>query len=148
MPDLSKPPAVIPEAFQDLLSGDAVATLATLREDGTPHVTPVWIDFQDGRLLVNARVDRVKSAHMRRRPSVAVCVVDPRNPLRYLSITGIVESVSGEGAREHMDELARRYLRVRRYPWGLPGERRLLFRVRPTRVMTDSGDAEVPEPEL
>lgn len=148
MPDLPRPPAEIPEAFQDLLSGDAVATLATLREDGTPHVTPVWIDFQDGRVLVNAREDRVKSAHMRRRPAVAVCVVDPWNPLRYLSVAGIVELITEEGAREHMDELSRRYLRVRRYPWGLPDERRLLFRIRPTRVITDSGDADVPEPEL
>jgi PPOX class probable F420-dependent enzyme len=140
--------SVIPEAFHDLLASDAVATLATLRADGTPHLTPVWIDVDEGDLLVNARDDRVKATHMRRRPEVAVCVVDPRNPYRYLSVNGVVESVSEEGAPEHMDSLARRYLRVRRYPWAAPGDRRLIFRIRPTRVIADSGEVDVPDPEL
>ena len=140
--------AVIPEAFRDLLSGDALATLTTMRADGTPHPTPVWIDFEDGRLLVNTRADRVKAAHMQRRPAVALCIVDPRNPYRYLSVNGEVESVSEDGALAHMDALARRYLRVRRYPWAAPGERRLLFRVRPTKIVADSGEVDLPEPEL
>jgi PPOX class probable F420-dependent enzyme len=138
----------IPEEFHDLLAGDAVATLATLRADGTPHLTPVWIDVDQGDLLVNAREDRIKATHMRRRPDVAVCVVDPRNSYRYLSVTGVVVSVRAEGALPHMDSLSRRYLRVRRYPWATPGERRLVFRIRPTRVVADSGEVEVPEPEL
>lgn len=104
--------------------------------------------MDDGDLLVNAREDRVKAAHMRQRPDVAVCVVDPDNPYRYLSVTGVVESVREEGAIQHMDSLSRRYLRVNRYPWGKPGDRRLVFRIRPTRVMSDSGDVDVPEPEL
>jgi PPOX class probable F420-dependent enzyme len=140
--------SLIPEAFHDLLASDAVATLATLRADGTPHLTPVWIDVDEGDLLVNARDDRFKAAHMRQRPDVAVCVVDPRNPYRYLSVTGVVESVSEDGAAGHMDSLARRYLRRHRYPWAMPGDRRLLFRIRPTRVITDGGEVEVPAPEL
>ena len=131
--------SLIPEAFQDLLTSDAVATLATLRADGTPHLTPVWIDLDQGDLLVNARDDRFKAAHMRQRPDVAVCMVDPGNPYRYLSVTGVVESVSEEGAAQHMDSLARRYLRVSLYPWARPGDRWLVFRVRPTRVLTYSG---------
>jgi PPOX class probable F420-dependent enzyme len=139
---------LIPEAFHDLLASDAVATLATLRADGTPHLTPVWIDVDQGDLLVNARDDRVKATHMRQRPDVAVCVVDPRNPYRYLSVTGVVESVTEEGSAQHMDSLSRRYLRVRRYPWARPGDWRLVFRIRPTRVITDSGEVDLPEPEL
>jgi PPOX class probable F420-dependent enzyme len=140
--------SLIPEAFHDLLTSDAVATLATLRADGTPHLTPVWIDIDQGDLLVNARDDRFKAAHMRQRPDVAVCVVDPGNPYRYLSVTGVVESVSEEGAAQHMDSLARRYLRVSLYPWARPGDRRLVFRIRPTRVLTDGGEVDLPEPEF
>jgi PPOX class probable F420-dependent enzyme len=98
-------------------------------------------------LLVNARADRVKARNMRRRGDVAVSVVDPANPYRYVSVTGVVESVAEEGALTHMDRLARRYLGVRRYPWASPGEQRLLFRVRPTRVHAEGGEVDLPEPD-
>jgi len=140
--------ASIPRGFEDLFRGEAVGSLATLRSDGTPHVTPVWVDLEDGMLLVNARADRLKALNMRRRADVAVCVVDPANPYRYVSVTGVVESVSEEKALAHMDRLARRYLRVRTYPWASPGERRLLFHIRPTRVHADRGEVDLPEPEL
>ena len=63
--------AVIPTEFEDLFHGNALAQLATLRGDGTPHLTPVWIDLEGGRVLVNTRADRVKAKHMQQRPDVA-----------------------------------------------------------------------------
>jgi PPOX class probable F420-dependent enzyme len=139
----------VPPEYVDLFHGSSLAQLATLRADGTLHLTPVWIDLDDdGRVLVNARADRLKAAHMRQRPDVAVCVVDERNPYRYVSVTGVVEAVEEEGTLRHMDVLARRYLRVRTYPWAAPGERRLLFRIRPLRVLVAPGETELPEPEL
>ena len=147
MSDRGRP--AIPADFADLFRGDAVAQLATVRADGTPHLTPVWIDLDEsGRVLVNARMDRLKAAHMRAGGEVAVCVVDPSNPYRYVSITGAVEEAPEGGALEHMDQLARRYLRVSRYPWAAEGERRQLFKIRPTRVLTDSGEVDLPAPEL
>jgi PPOX class probable F420-dependent enzyme len=140
--------AAIPAEFEDLFRGDALAQLATLRPDGTPHLTPVWIDLEGDRLLVNARADRLKAKHMQQRGDVAICIVDPANPFRYLAVTGVVESVEETGAMSHMDKLAARYLRVRNYPWAKPGDRRLLFRIRPTRVSSDHGDTTVPEPEI
>ena len=101
-------PAVIPPEFIDLLEGNALAHFATVRADGTPHVTPVWIDHDGDTLLVNARVDRVKAANMRSRPAVALSVVDTRNPHRFLAVTGKVVSWSENGWREHMDALSRR----------------------------------------
>jgi hypothetical protein len=85
---------------------------------------------------------------MQRRGDVAVLVVDPANPHRYVSVNGVVESVSEAGSMPHMDRLSQRYLRVREYPWAAPGERRLIFRIRPTRVLSDAGDVELPEPDL
>jgi PPOX class probable F420-dependent enzyme len=144
------PPTVaVPPGFADLFHGDAVAQLATLRADGTPHLTPVWIDLDaDGRVLVNARVDRVKAGHMRTSGRVAVCVVDPANPYRYISVTGVVQEVDEAGAMAHMDVLAQRYLRVRKYPWAGAGERRQLFKIRPIRVVTDSGEVDLPAADL
>ena len=141
-------PLSIPSEFEDLFHGAALAQLATLRRDGTPHLTPVWIDLENGLLLVNVREDRIKALNMTRRGDVAICVIDPANPHRFVSVTGVVESIDGEGTMAHMDRLAARYLSVRKYPWALAGERRLLFRVRPRRVLFDRGDVEVPAPDL
>jgi PPOX class probable F420-dependent enzyme len=139
---------VIPTEFEDLFRGNALAQLATLRLDGTPHLTPVWIDLEDGRVLVNTRADRVKAKHMQQRPDVAISIVDPADPYRYITVNGVVDSVEEAGAMAHMDRLAARYLRVSKYPWATPGERRLLFRLRPTRVSFDRGGDDVPEPEF
>jgi PPOX class probable F420-dependent enzyme len=148
VPDVP-PAAAVPAEFRDLFHGDAVAQLATIRADGTPHLTPVWVDLDaEGRVLVNAKVDRAKAGHMRARGEVAVCIVDPANPYRYVSVSGVVEAIEEEPAMAHMDSLARRYLRVSTYPWAGPGERRQLFRIRPSRVLTDTGVVDLPEPEL
>jgi len=81
---------------------------------------------------------------MRERPAVALSVVDPRNPHRFLAVSGKVVSWSEDGWREHMDALSRRYLKVDRYPWSFPGERRAIFRIEATRVYHEAGDAEIP----
>ena len=138
-------PVEIPPALMDLLESDALGHLATVRGDGTPHVTPLWIDHDGDMLLVNVRVDRVKAANMRERPAVAISVVDPRNPYRYLAITGVVVSWSEDGWRDHMDGLSRRYMKVASYPWSFPGERRAIFRIAPTHVYYETGDVEIPE---
>jgi PPOX class probable F420-dependent enzyme len=138
-------PAQIPAALIDLLEGDALGHLATVRADGTPHVTPLWIDHDGDTVLVNVRIDRVKAANMRDRPVVAVSIVDPRNPYRYLAITGRVASWSEDGWRQHMDELSRRYLKVARYPWSFPGERRAIFRIEPTHVYYETGEVDIPD---
>jgi PPOX class probable F420-dependent enzyme len=134
-------PARIPAELVDLLEGEALGHLATIRADGTPHVTPLWIDHDGDTVLVDVRIDRVKAANMRARPAVAISIVDPRNPYRYLAITGVVVSWSEEGWREHMDKLSRRYMKVDTYPWSKPGERRAIFRIEPTHVYFENGDA-------
>ena len=131
--------ARIPSDFVDLLEGQALAHLATTRKDGSPHVTPVWIDHDGDTILVDARVDRLKAANMRTRPAVALSIVDPANPYRYIAITGHVASWSEEGWREHMDALARRYLKVEKYPWSFEGEQRAIFRIEVDGVYTEDG---------
>ena len=132
------PTAKIPPSMIDLLEGTALAHLATTRRDGTPHVTPLWIDHEGDVILVDVRVDRVKAANMRERPAVALSIVDPGNPYRHLDITGNVVSWTEEGWREHMNALARRYMGTD-YPWFFEGERRAIFRIEPTGVHYETG---------
>src|SRR5260370_20712250 len=136
-------PSRIQTELMDLLEGDALGHLATIRADGTPHVTPLWIDHDGHPVLVNVGVDRVKAANMRARPAVALSVVDPRNPYRYLAITGRVVSWSEDGWREHMDALSRRYLKVEEYPWSFAGERRAIFRIEVAHVYYEASDVGV-----
>jgi len=105
----------------------------------------IYTDEIFGPVLVNVRVDRVKAANMRARPAVALSVVDPRNPYRYLAITGRVVSWSEDGWRAPMDALSRRYLKVALYPWSFPGERRAIFRIEVTHTYSETGEAEEAE---
>jgi PPOX class probable F420-dependent enzyme len=126
----------IPDEFHDLFERETFANFATLMGDGTPQVTPVWIDRDDDHLLVNTARGRQKEKNVERDPKVGVCVMDPDDPYRYVSIRGEVEEVTEEGAVEHIDELARRYMDVDEYPnHGEERGPRVVIRIRPDRVV-------------
>ncbi|ARS89151.1 pyridoxamine 5'-phosphate oxidase family protein [Natrarchaeobaculum aegyptiacum] len=101
----------IPDEFQDLFEKPTIAHVATLTGDGDPHVTPVWVGYdpKDDRLLVNTERGRRKERNVRANPSVGVSMTDPDNPYRRVSVIGTVDEVTTDGAREHIDDLARRY---------------------------------------
>jgi PPOX class probable F420-dependent enzyme len=119
----------------ELLTGANFAHLAVIRPDGTPHVSVVWIDAADGFVLVNTAVGRVKDRYVRRDPRVSITVHDERDPYRWIRIDGEVEDfLTGEGAERHIDELNRRYHDGE--PWSsTPGQQRVIFRIRPRRVL-------------
>jgi len=126
----------IPESFMDLVREPALALVATILKDGSPHVTPMWFDY-DGRFVrLNSVKGRVKDRNMRDRPHVALCIVDPRNAFRYLEIRGRVADITEEGAVEHIDALARKYLNVETFPHHAPAEVRVLYRIAPEHVST------------
>jgi PPOX class probable F420-dependent enzyme len=106
--------------------------------DGSPHVTPVWVDYDGRHILVNSAAGRQKDLNMERRRRVAIEIPDPDNPNRYVAVRGTVAAVEEEGADEHLDRLARRYLGRDRYPesYRFPGERRRIYRITPERVAT------------
>ena len=122
----------------DLLEGNALGYLATIRRDGSPHVTPLWVDHDEDIVLVDVRLDRVKARNMIARPAVALSIGDPRNADRHLDITGKVVSWSEDGWHEHMDQLSRRYM-GKDYPWFFEGERRAIFRIEPRGVHYEEG---------
>ncbi len=127
-------PETIPNEYLDLFQKRAFAVLATLMPDGSPQVTPVWCDFDGAHVLVNSARGRVKDRNMRRDPRVALVILDPDNPYRYVEIRGRVVEITEEGADAHIDRLAKKYLGVETYPYRQPGEVRVLYRILPERV--------------
>lgn len=125
---------VIPRDYLDLFEKPAFAHLATLMKDGSPQVTPVWIDYDGKHILFNSALGRVKDKNVRRDPRVAMSIQDPQNPYRYLQIRGRVVSITQDGADEHINMLARKYLGKPEYPYRQPGEVRVLYRVEPEKV--------------
>jgi PPOX class probable F420-dependent enzyme len=123
------------ETWRDLLeSKKAFAHIATLMPDGSPQSTPVWIDYRDGKVLVNSAKGRVKVNNLKPGSPVAISITDPDNPYRYVQIRGKVARVTEEGASEHIDKMAKKYLGKDKYPFAQPGEVRVLFEIEPSAV--------------
>ena len=129
-------PEPIPANFRDLFSKPAFASLATLMPDGRPQVTPVWCDFDGTFVIFNTAKGRQKDRNIRRDPRVSLSILDPDNAYRYLEIRGRVIEITEQGADEHIDKLAKKYLGVDKYPRRQPGEVRLIVKVLPERVRT------------
>jgi PPOX class probable F420-dependent enzyme len=124
--------AVIPEQYLDLLQQKkAFANLATIMKDGTPQVTPVWFDYTGGMIRVNTAKGRVKARNLREGAAVALSIMDPDNPYRYIQIRGRVKRAVEAGADKHIDSLAKKYLGKDKYPFAQPGEVRVMYEIEP-----------------
>ncbi len=128
--------AVIPEAHKDLFQKKAFAHLATIGADGSPQVTPVWVDFDGIHIRFNTAKGRVKDKNLRRNPRVALAIQDPDNPYRYIQVKGRVAEITEQGANAHIDLLTKKYLNQDKYPFGQAGEVRVLFKILPEKVQT------------
>ncbi len=123
------------EQYRDLLTQKKpVAALATVMPDGSPQVTPVWFDYDGARLRVNTAKGRIKWRNMKEGSRVALMIVDPDNPYRYVQVRGRVAVATENGADEHIDSLAKKYLGQDRYPYRQPGEVRVRFEIEPVAV--------------
>jgi len=118
----------------DLLSGKDIVFLATLMKDGSPQVTPVWADYQDGYILVNTAEGRIKHKNVLRDPRVAVSVVSKDNFLDMTSIRGKVEDIIPDYDYDHADKLTQKYLDRKHYPFKQPDEKRIILKIKPERV--------------
>jgi len=114
----------------DLLREPQIANVATVMPDGTPQVTPVWIDTDGENVLFNTSKGRVKHRNLVRNPKVAISVVDKNDPYRTLIVRGTAQFVD-EGADAHIDALAKKYLGVDTYPGHRADEQRVIVRVTP-----------------
>jgi PPOX class probable F420-dependent enzyme len=126
--------ATIPEKFLDLFQKKAFASLATLMPDGSPQVTPVWVDYDGSHVIVNSARGRQKDKNMQRDAKVALSILDPDNPYRYLEIRGKVDAITEQGADEHIDKMAKKYMGKDTYPYRNPKEVRVMYKILPTRT--------------
>ncbi len=126
----------IPAKFRDLLDRKAFADLATLMPDGSPQVTPVWLDYDGAHIRINSAKGRLKDQNMRRDARVAVSIIDPENPYRHLAVRGRVTKITEEGADNHIDALAKKYLGLDEYPNRKPGEVRVIYLIEPEHIGT------------
>jgi PPOX class probable F420-dependent enzyme len=129
----------IPASHADLLqtTKPAFAQLATLNADGSPQVTPVWVDYDGTHLLVNTARGRVKTKNLEHNPRVAVSISDPENPYRYVGIQGRVVEMTEKGGDAHIDKMAKKYLNKDSYPFRQPGEVRVIVKIAPEKVHTN-----------
>jgi PPOX class probable F420-dependent enzyme len=119
---------------EELLKGKNFCTVSTLRADGSVHSVPVWVDVQDGQPTLNTAEGRAWPRNLERDPRITLVVPDWQNPYEYVEVRGRVAERTHEGADEHIDALAKKYLGADSYPYRQPGEQRLIIRVEPERV--------------
>jgi len=124
----------ITDATESLFRGKNFAFVASLMGDGSPQITPVWIDYDGTLLLVNTAEGRTKQRNLARDPRVAVSIIDSENPYNTVSVQGTVVEQTAEGADDHIDKLAKKYLGVDKYPFRNPAEKRIILKIRPEKV--------------
>ena len=126
--------AKIPETHLDLFKKKAFGNLATLMPDGSPQVTPVWVDYDGKYVRFNSAVGRIKDRNVRRDPRVSLSILDPENPYRYLAIRGRVVEITQQGADDHINSLSQKYTGQPVYAFRQPGEVRVTYKIEADKV--------------
>ena len=123
----------IPDSHKDILDKVIFGHLATLNPDGSPQSTPIWFEYDGEHILINSSKGRWKDRNMRRDARVALSIIDPDNAYRYLEVRGRVVDITEEGAVDHINKLAKKYLGKDEYPFLQPGEVRVKYKIVPER---------------
>ena len=124
---------VIPEKFEDLLEWDtkAYAHVATIGPNGEPQNNPVWFDWDGSAIRFSQTTTRQKLRNVAREPRVALSILDPQNPYRYLEVRGTVVAIEPDPEKVFIDRMAQKYLGEKRYPWNRPGDERVVIVIEP-----------------
>ena len=121
--------------YQDLLEGVNLGHLATITPAGNAQVNPVWFEWIDDHLVFNSAQGRQKDRNIRNNKSIAMSIVDPSNPYRYVELRGEVVDITSEGGDAMIDRLAKRYLGLDSYPYRNPQETRVTYRAKIHKVV-------------
>ena len=125
----------IMEPVAKIIKKKNFAFLGTLMKDGSPHVSPVWIDITNNNtILINTAKGRIKQKNVSKDPRVSISLTDDENPYSMVTIRGQVIEQTNNGADEHIDKLAKKYLNTDRYPGHSPNIQRIILRIRPEKV--------------
>jgi PPOX class probable F420-dependent enzyme len=126
--------ATLTEQQREFLTNPFVGTVTTLRADGSPHSTIVWVDDEEGgEISFNTAFGRLKPHNLERDPRVALLVLDPNDAYRWVALDGLAE-LTTDGADAQIDRLAKKYLGKDEYPFRKPAEQRVTVRITPRRI--------------
>ena len=117
-----------------LFEGKNLVFIATIMKDGSPQLSPVWANFEEGHILVNTAEGRLKHKNILRDPRVAISVVDQNNPLDMTTIRGKVVEIIPDYSYEHANRLTKKYMGLEKYPFRQPGEKRIILKIAPEKV--------------
>ncbi|MEP7339567.1 MAG: PPOX class F420-dependent oxidoreductase [Acidobacteriota bacterium] len=123
--------SAIPEKYSDLFDKKVFASLATVMPSGSPQVTPVWIDYDGENVVFNTATGRQKDKNLQADGRVSLALIDPDNPYRYLEVRGTVVERTTDGADDHINKMAKKYMGVDVYPFRQPGEVRVIYKIKP-----------------
>jgi PPOX class probable F420-dependent enzyme len=132
--------SILTEPIVKFFRGKNFGFLGTVNKDGSPQVTPTWVDVienengNEGIILVNTAMDRIKQKNVSKDPRVSISIVDEDNPYSMITIKGRVVEQITEGANEHIDKLAKRYLDAERYPAHSPNVKRIILKIKPVKI--------------
>ena len=135
---MSKDTTQITEPIAQLFQGKNFAFVSILMKDGSPQISPTWVDIEKNHeysILVNTAVGRIKHKNVSRDPRLAIPIINSSNPYEMVTIRGkVTEQLTQDAAEEHIDKLAKKYLGVDTYPGRSPGEKRVILKIRPEKI--------------
>ena len=126
--------ATIPAEFNDLLESNALAHIATIGPKGEPQTSPVWFDWDGTHILFGQTKGRQKLHNLQREPRVAVSIVDPANPYRYLEVRGKLVRIDEDPEDKFVNKMTKKYLNQDTYPYGQPGDERVVIVIEPEKI--------------
>ena len=119
----------------NLVRGKNFAFLCTINPDGTPQVTPTWVDTDGEYVLINTKIGTVKYRNIKRNPNVALAIAEQSDPYNMVTIKGkVTELLTGPVPQRHIHQLAYKYLGLEKNPWSKPGEQRVILKIKPNRI--------------
>ena len=127
------------ETQKALLRAKNFAHIATIDDDGAPQVTPVWVDYDGKHIIFNTEKKRAKAKHLSRDPRVSLSLTNAENPYHYMEVRGRVVEMTEEGASEHIDKMAQKYMGQDKYPFHRPGDVRVIVKIEPLSVFGMGG---------
>ncbi len=125
---------IITPEIAKLFQGKNFASFATLMNDGSPHVAPMWVDLDGDIILINTAVGRVKEKNIRRDNRIALSIYDQENPYNMVTVRGKVTDITEQGADEHIDKMAKKYFGADKYPFRTPDEQRIILKIQPEKI--------------
>jgi PPOX class probable F420-dependent enzyme len=121
--------------IRKFFEGKNFAFLSSLMKDGSPHVTPTWVDIEDDNILINTALGRIKQMNISRDPRIALSIIDRDNQYEMVTVRGkVTEQITGDVAEKHIDKLARKYINLDKYPRRSKNEQRVILKIKPEKI--------------